>query len=138
MRRGRGVGTRPSRHCMAGARHGRASSPMRGEHMSELSDAPSRLLGRGAWGTEPVARGVTVGADAPSDAGTVQLRPSVADPASRRGSLSVAEPYEPSPEADRIATSSTWITRQAWVLGELVAVLVVALTVAWSVDAGML
>ncbi len=106
--------------------------------MSELSDAPSRLLGRGAWGTEQVAPGVTVGADAPSDEGTVQLRPIVADPASRRGSLTVAEPYEPSPEADRIATSSTWITRQAWVLGELVAVLVVALTVAWSVDAGML
>ena len=107
--------------------------------MSELSDAPSRLLGREVWGTEQVAPGATVGADMPSGETNVRLRPIVVDAASRRGSLTVAEPYEsPGLPAGRIATASTWMARQAWVLGELVAVFVVALAVAWRVDAGML
>ena len=60
--------------------------------MTELSDAPSRLLGREAWGTEQVTPDVTVGADPASGGPTARMRPIVVDPASRRDSLTVAEP----------------------------------------------
>ncbi len=106
--------------------------------MTELRDEPPHLLGLKSWGGD-LAVDVAVGADEFDLGRSLQTRPLVVDPAPRERSLTVAEPYARSGVPDgRRASAMAWLAPRAWVLGELVAVFLVGLVVAWIVGTGPL
>ena len=107
--------------------------------MTELRDAPPQLLGLKSWGSDELEAGVTVGADEFDLGQSLQARQLVADPAPRERSLTIAEPYARSGvPAGRWTSAKAWVAPRAWVLGELVAVFLVGLGVAWRVGTGPL
>ena len=107
--------------------------------MTELRNAPPQLLGLKSWGSDELEAGVTVGADEFDLGQSLQAGQLVADPAPRERSLTIAEPYARSGvPAGRWTSAKAWVAPRAWVLGELVAVFLVGLGVAWRVGTGPL
>jgi len=104
--------------------------------MTELSDVSQHVLDPKTWVVPHLAPDVQVGGDGADAAGYAALRPAVVDAAPVQRLLSLAEPLSVNRTvARRIAPAKRWLTPRVWILGEIVAVVLACLTVAWLVGA---